>query len=52
MCVNVLSMSLHSRPQQAEFIADTAVRTVRTPVAERDFNTCIRLNEPFGDPSL
>ncbi len=46
------TLSVHSLPQQAELIADTAVRTVLTPVAERDFNICIRLNEPVEDPSL
>ena len=38
--------------QQAELLADAAVRTALTPVTERDFDTCIRLNEPIEDPPL
>ena len=35
---------------QAKIIMDAAIRAVMTPVGQRDFDTCIRLNEP--DQSL
>ena len=42
----VKNADTHLPLDQAELLADAAVSTVLTPVEQRDFDHCMRLNEP------